>query len=82
MPKPQDAHESLAIEGFVAMGSFVERSHLLTAVSVLAKAWRYCLHRRHARACSCVCDRLDKRRKDTETSEFDKERQKEERFLS
>ena len=25
--EPQDAHESLEIEGFVAMGSFVERSH-------------------------------------------------------
>ena len=30
------------------MGSVVERSHLLTAVSVVARAWRYRLRRRHA----------------------------------
>ena len=48
MSEPQDAHESLEIEGFVAMGSFVERSHRLTAVSVVARAWSYCLHPRHA----------------------------------
>ena len=52
MSEPQDAHESLEIEGFVAMGSFVERSfvertHLLTAVSVVARAWSYRLHPRH-----------------------------------
>ena len=29
-------------------GFFVERSHLLTAISVVARAWRYRLHRRHA----------------------------------
>ena len=45
--EPQDAHESLEIEGFVAMGSFVERTHLLTAVSVVARAWSYRLHPRH-----------------------------------
>ena len=38
MSEPQDAHESLEIEGFVAMGSFVERTHLLT-FSVVARAW-------------------------------------------
>ena len=32
------------------MGYFVERSHLLTAVSVVARAWRYRLRRRHAPA--------------------------------
>ena len=48
VPLPQDAYESLAIEGFLAMGSFVERSHLLTAVSVVTRAWRYRLRRRHA----------------------------------
>ena len=47
MSEPQDAHESLEIEGFVAMGSFIERSHLLTAVSVVARAWSYRLHPRH-----------------------------------
>ena len=47
MSEPQDAHESLEIEGFVAMGSFVERTHLLTAVSVVARAWSYRLHPRH-----------------------------------
>ena len=45
--EPEDAHESLEIEGFVAMGSFVERSHRLTAVSVVALAWSYRLHPRH-----------------------------------
>ena len=45
--EPQDAHESLEIEGFVAMGSFVEGTHLLTAVSVVARAWSYRLHPRH-----------------------------------
>ena len=46
--EPQDPHESLEIEGFVAMGSLVERLHLLTAVSVVARAWRYRLHPKHA----------------------------------
>ena len=45
--EPQDAHKSLEIEGFVAMGSFVERTHLLNAVSVVARAWSYRLHPRH-----------------------------------
>ena len=48
MAYPQDAHEPLAIKRFVAMGSFVKRSHLLTAVSAVARAWRYRLCRRHA----------------------------------
>ena len=56
------------------MGSFVERSHLLTAISVVARAWRYRLHRRHAPGLVFVCDRSDERRKDTKTSEFDKEK--------
>ena len=38
----------LATKRFVAMGSFVERSHLLTAVSAVARAWRYRLCPRHA----------------------------------
>ena len=41
-------HESLAIEGLVAMVFFVEHSHLLTAVSVVARAWHYRLRRTHA----------------------------------
>ena len=54
--EPQDAREYLEIEGFVAMGSFVERWHLLTAVSVVARAWSYRLHPGHAPGLLlCMC---------------------------
>ena len=56
------------------MGSFVERSHLLTAVSVVARLGATACVEGMLPACSCVCDRSDKRRKDTNKSEFDKEK--------
>ena len=75
MSEPQDADESLEIEGFVAMGSFVERTHLLTAVSVVARAWSY---RFASKACSrlalvYVKGRINQK-KGTKKSEFDKEK--------
>ena len=42
--KPQNTHESSVIEGFVMMGSHVKCSHLLAAVAVVARAWRYRQH--------------------------------------
>ena len=53
---------------------FVERPYLLTAVSVVARAWRYRLCRSHAPGLLFVCDRSDERRIDTKASEFDNEK--------
>ena len=56
------------------MGSFVERSHILTDFSVVARAWRYRLHPRRAADLLLCIDRSDKRRRDTKKGEFDKEK--------
>ena len=81
MSEPQDAHESLEIEGFVAMGSFVERTHLLTAVSVVARALELPLA---SKACSrlalvFVIGRINKKKAQRRAS-LTKRRQTEERF--
>ena len=63
---PQDAHESLEIKRFVEMGSFVEGLHLLTAVSACCPGLSLPLAiKGMLPPCSCLCDRSDKRRKDT-----------------
>ena len=81
MSEPHDAHESLEIEGFVAMGSYVERSHRLTAILCCSSGLELPLS---SKACCplalvYVIGRINKEKTQRRAS-LTKRRQTEERF--